>query len=88
MITPAMTTPATTRTLSYLSVTDRHGRCRYLVTWWADYHPGDPDGEYRHAQRGQISFGIPPDTISSVPLADVSIWRNPTNDNHSLVPAP
>ena len=29
---------------------------KYLFTlyWWADYHPGHPDGEHRLAIRGQV----------------------------------
>jgi len=32
---------------------DDHGRRRFTVFWMADYHPGDPRGEYRTAERGQ-----------------------------------
>ena len=32
---------------------DERGRYHYTMYWWADYHPGDPGGEYRHAERGQ-----------------------------------
>ena len=30
---------------------DSMGWFRYLLHWMADYHPGDPAGEYRRAER-------------------------------------
>lgn len=39
---------------------DERGRCHYVRYWMADYHPGDPRGEYRRAERGQHFFGVPP----------------------------
>lgn len=33
---------------------DRFMRYTFTLTWCADYHPGHPDGEYRHATRGQV----------------------------------
>jgi len=38
---------------------DDLGRCRFTLFWWADYHPGDPRGEYRHAERAQCFFADP-----------------------------
>lgn len=36
---------------------DHLGRFHYTRYWWAFYHPGDPAGEYRWAERGQCFFG-------------------------------
>lgn len=38
---------------------DDLGRCRFTLFWWADYHPGDPRGEHRHAERAQCFFADP-----------------------------
>jgi len=38
---------------------DDRGRYHYTLSWWADYHPGHPDGENRMAERSQHFFGIP-----------------------------
>lgn len=35
---------------------DERRRYHYALFWCADYHPGHPDGEYRHAERGQHFF--------------------------------
>jgi hypothetical protein len=32
---------------------DEKGRWEFAKFWMADYHPGDPAGEYRWAERGQ-----------------------------------
>jgi len=32
---------------------DKHGYYHIAMFWMADYHPGHPLGEYRHAERGQ-----------------------------------
>ena len=45
--------------ITYLSKSDSDGRCRFFLYWGADYHPGHPDGEYRHAERGQGFFADP-----------------------------
>lgn len=45
--------------VDYFSLSDSLGRCHYNVSWWADYHPGHPDGEYRRAKRGQCRWGDP-----------------------------
>jgi len=38
----------------------RYEHTRY---WWSDYHPGDPRGEHRTAERGQVFFcELPPPT--------------------------
>ena len=40
---------------------DSHDRYHYVKFWYADYHPGHPKGEYRHAERAQHFFGhLPP----------------------------
>lgn len=38
---------------------DDLGRCRFFLHWWEFYHPGDPRGEYRLAERGQCFFADP-----------------------------
>lgn len=40
--------------------TDELGRCSHTIFWMADYHPGDPRGENRVAERAQCRFGVPP----------------------------
>jgi hypothetical protein len=42
-----------------ISGPDKMGRYTFFLYWMADYHPGDPQGEYRHAERGQIFFADP-----------------------------
>ena len=55
-----MTTPATTTTrIEYHGKSDTQGRCSFSLHWMAEYHPGDPQGEYRLAERGQHFFGDP-----------------------------
>jgi len=38
---------------------DRWGHYHYAIFWWADYHPGHPEGEHRLAERGQHFRGNP-----------------------------
>jgi|SanBayMetagenome_1026888.scaffolds.fasta_scaffold13953_2 hypothetical protein len=38
---------------------DKYGRRSFMLYWMADYHPGDPQGEYRRAERGQVHVSIP-----------------------------
>ena len=45
--------------IEILSEPDRLGRVHYAKFWMADYHPGDPDGEHRWAERGQHFLGVP-----------------------------
>jgi hypothetical protein len=33
---------------------DLHGTYLFTNIWMSDYHPGHPDGEYRHALRAQV----------------------------------
>lgn len=33
---------------------DELGRYHYTLFWMADYHPGDPRGEHRYSERGQV----------------------------------
>ena len=40
--------------IEIISGPDSRGRYTYFLYWMADYHPGDPKGEYRRARRGQI----------------------------------
>lgn len=40
---------------------DGQGRYTHFRYWMADYHPGDPQGEYRRAERGQIFFALLPE---------------------------
>jgi hypothetical protein len=39
--------------IEFHSNSDKQGRCHFSLHWMADYHPGDPDGEYRWAERAQ-----------------------------------
>lgn len=32
---------------------DKWGNYHFALFWCSDYHPGHPEGEYRHAERGQ-----------------------------------
>ena len=45
--------------IEYHSNSDSQGRCRFALYWMSDYHPGDPRGEYRTAERGQYFFADP-----------------------------
>ena len=45
--------------IRYHSSSDEMGRCRFSLRWMADYHPGDPRGEHRRAERGQYFFADP-----------------------------
>ncbi len=45
--------------IEYHSEPDTQGRRHYTVYWLSDYHPGDPRGEYRVAERGQVFFAKP-----------------------------
>ena len=45
--------------IEYLSRSDQWGRCRFTLFWMADYHPGHPLGENRHAERGQVFYADP-----------------------------
>lgn len=47
------------------STPDSLGRRHYWLFWVANYHPGDPAGEYHTAERGQIFFGVPPKTVNA-----------------------
>ena len=38
---------------------NRFGEYCFTLFWWADYHPGHPLGEYRHAERGQVFLADP-----------------------------
>lgn len=38
---------------------DDMGRCSFTLFWFADYHPGHPKGEHRHAERAQCFFADP-----------------------------
>ena len=46
---------------------DHQGQYGYVLHWMADYHPGDPRGEYRHAKRGQVFHKVPPDWVRALP---------------------
>lgn len=50
---------------------DRLGRYIYWLFWMANYHPGDPDGEYQWAERGQL-FHAPLPSNKSFNLTDAS----------------
>lgn len=45
--------------IKYHSGPDKWKRYQFTILWWADYHPGHPQGEYRRAQRGQVFFANP-----------------------------
>lgn len=38
----------------YLSLPDRSGNVRFFLYWMSNFHIGDPKGEHRLAERGQI----------------------------------
>lgn len=40
---------------------DNHGRYSFALFWMANYHPGHPLGEHRHAERGQHFLARPED---------------------------
>lgn len=40
------------------------GRMHYTLYWWADYHPGHPEGEHGLRLRGQCFCGSPKDGAS------------------------
>lgn len=50
----------TTR-IVYHTKSDGLGKCHFTLFWYANYHPGHPDGEYRHAERGQCFYANPED---------------------------
>lgn len=50
-----------TRRIEIHSGPDRLGRYSYTLYWIATYHPGDPKGEHRVAERGQSFHGPLPD---------------------------
>lgn len=43
----------------YHSGPDEQDRCHFTLYWFADYHPGHPAGEYRHAERAQCFHADP-----------------------------
>jgi len=45
--------------IEYHSGTDNLGRCCFTKFWISDYHPGDPAGEHRMAERGQVFYADP-----------------------------
>jgi len=51
--------------IEYYSKCDRWGRCHFSLHWVSNYHPGDPAGEHRIAERAQhfladpIKYGHP-----------------------------
>jgi len=45
--------------IEYQSATDKLGRCKFTLFWMANYHPGDPAGEHRLAERAQVFFADP-----------------------------
>ena len=46
--------------IEYITHTsDKLGRCMFFLHWMANYHPGDPAGEYRTTERGQCFFADP-----------------------------
>ncbi len=42
---------------------DNQGRYHFALFWWADYHPGDPQGEYGRRERGQHFRGPLPKDV-------------------------
>lgn len=47
--------------IEYNSKSDERGRCSFTLYRWANYHPGDPEGEYRKAERAQCYHADPRD---------------------------
>ena len=46
--------------IEIVSGPDSLNRYTYVLVWCADYHPGHPEGEYRHAERAQVFFALLP----------------------------
>jgi hypothetical protein len=38
---------------------DSQGRCHFTLFWWAQYHPGHPEGEFGQRERAQCYFADP-----------------------------
>lgn len=45
--------------IEYRSAPDERGRRSFTLYWTADFHPGDPRGENRTAERAQSFFANP-----------------------------
>jgi hypothetical protein len=56
---------------------DSQGRYGYFVFWWADYHPGHPDGEHARRERGQVYFGTLDHLTPGTPVDDKRPARDP-----------
>lgn len=56
-----MTPPNGYTRIEYHSALDAWGKCTFTLYWMADYHPGDPAGEHRRAERGQVFHADPED---------------------------
>lgn len=54
---------------------DEQGRYFYTLEWFADYHPGHPDGEYAHRKRGQCFFAALPKYFDDLPKDNVKDER-------------
>lgn len=64
-----MTTELFKNKIVYHSLPDKDGRCRFTLSWLADYHPGHPLGEHRIAERAQGFFANPLDHGFPMPTA-------------------
>jgi len=49
---------------------DSDNRCHHSRHWMADFHPGDPAGEFRTVERGQYFFAVIPDVPPIVLIED------------------
>lgn len=49
---------------------NKHGEYHFALFWMADYHPGHPEGEYRHAERGQHFLAPIVEHLRDVPQKD------------------
>jgi hypothetical protein len=58
---------------------DALGRRIFFGFWMADYHPGDPRGENKRAERGQIFFSNPGKYLISAGGKPAVPTRKPTN---------
>jgi len=53
--------------IEYNTPLDKDGKCSFFLYWFADYHPGDPGGEYRIAERCQVFYANPLDHGFPIP---------------------
>ena len=62
-----------TKRIEYHTLPDLYNKCRFTLIWKAEYHPGDPAGEYRTAERGQVFYADPRDHGFHLPVSDTQL---------------